>query len=720
VRSSAISRGRRLRAFAGLLFAALALSLATAAGAGDLDRSDIQRRFKPPLVVGERLRDVAAWPLTSELSPDAGPVGYAFESIDLAPIPGFEGTPMNLLVAIDASGKFIDVEVLRQHEPVFLGGLGPGPLIEFVRQYKDKSLLREVVVASTYGSALPGDRRIVLDGVAKATASVRIVNQTVLASALAVARKRLGFADPGETALPAVPKADSYEPLSFDQLVQRGYVKRLTLSNAQAEALFAGGDGAGVDDEALHDPQGLFVDLYVAYLNAPVIGRNLLGERAWQQLRSDLGDDRPAFWVAMRGRYPLHDESFVPGTPLSRLGLVQRNLPVELRDANRDYASGHGPADLSSALILAVPAQTGLDPGAPMDFKLTISRARGVILPVVTSVTATLAYPPATELFDYPPRPLPEWLLAWRGRIPDLIAISLALVLLTFVLARPRWIAREPRRLTRFRNAYLAFTLVFIGWYAQGQLSIVQLTGAIKSVAAGAGLASFLYDPVSLLLIAFTLVTLVVWGRGTFCGWLCPFGALQEFVWLLARRLKLPQARLPESVAKRLDRGRYLILATLLLSAAMAPGAAERLVEVEPFKTSITVGFDREWPYLAWAIGLLALGAFVYKFFCRFLCPLGTALALAGRLRLWRWLPRLDACGRPCQKCRIVCGYDAIARDGAIRYDRCFQCLDCVGIYHDVQRCGPQLFELRKGRTFVVHPLPAGRALKGPAAYHHG
>ncbi|HZV54802.1 MAG TPA: 4Fe-4S binding protein, partial [Rhodocyclaceae bacterium] len=338
----------------------------------------------------------------------------------------------------------------------------------------------------------------------------------------------------------------------------------------------------------------------------------------------------------------------------------------------------------------------------------TISRARGIILPVVTSVTATLNYPPDKALFDYPPRPLPEWLLAWRGRIPDLVAISLALVLLTVVLARPGWIAREPKRLSHFRNAYLAFTLVFIGWYAQGQLSIVQITGAIKSVAAGAGLASFLYDPVSLLLIAFTLATLVVWGRGTFCGWLCPFGALQEFVWLLARRLKLPQARLPAAVGKRLDQGRYLILVTLLLSAALAPAAAERLVEVEPFKTSITVGFDREWPYLVWAIGLLAAGAVSYKFFCRFICPLGTALAVAGRLRRWRWLPRIDACGQPCQKCRIVCNYDAIAGNGAILYDRCFQCLDCVGIYHDVHRCGPQLFELRKGRTFVVHPVRTG------------
>ena len=71
------------------------------AWAGDLDKSAIERRFQRPLHVGEKLRDVPAWPLTSELTPDAGPVAYVFESIDLAPIPGFDGSPINLMVAID-------------------------------------------------------------------------------------------------------------------------------------------------------------------------------------------------------------------------------------------------------------------------------------------------------------------------------------------------------------------------------------------------------------------------------------------------------------------------------------------------------------------------------------------------------------------------------------------------------------------------------------------
>jgi hypothetical protein len=399
----------------------------------------------------------------------------------------------------------------------------------------------------------------------------------------------------------------------------------------------------------------------------------------------------------------------VPGTPPPLLAVSQSQLPIEMRDANRDYARLPAFGELSSALILTAPAHAGLDPGRPIDFNFTISRARGMIMPVMTHKQVSLRYTPPAELFDFPPKPLPEWLQAWQGRLPDLVVIGIALLLLSGILLRPQSVSIKPRTLFLFRMGFLSFTLGFIGWYAQGQLSIVQITGAIKSLSAGAGLKSFLYDPVSLLLIAFTLISLAVWGRGSFCGWLCPYGALQEFVALLARALRVPQWRMPQRLSRLLARSRYAILALLVGSAAFAPAAAEKLVEIEPFKTAITVGFQREWPFLLWAIGLLLAGAFVYKFFCRFVCPLGAALTIGGRLRRWNWLPRIEACGQPCQRCRIACRYDAINPTGGIDYDECHQCLDCVGIYHDTARCGPKLLYAAKGKTIRIHPAKASR-----------
>ena len=110
----------RCRALAGLLFITLlGLLWLAPAWAGTLNKADIQRRFGVPFEVQDKLSDIPAWPVTSSLEKEVGPVAYVFESIDIAPLPGFEGSPMNFLISIDRKGNFLDVEVLQQREPVF-------------------------------------------------------------------------------------------------------------------------------------------------------------------------------------------------------------------------------------------------------------------------------------------------------------------------------------------------------------------------------------------------------------------------------------------------------------------------------------------------------------------------------------------------------------------------------------------------------------------------
>jgi len=547
--SRAVSFFCRLAAV-GLIAAA---GLFPAAHAGDLSKADIERRFEPPLHVQDKLSQIPAWPLTSELEPDAGPVGYVFESIDLAPVPGFEGTPMNFLVSIDRKGNFMNVELLRQHEPVFLGGLGEAPLREFITQYAGRNIKQQFLIAlnAARNRTGPADTRssqTTLDGVSKATASVRIVNQTVLGAALEVARAKLGFADRSKHGPAAQVRADIDDPVAFDEMLKNGMVGRLRLTNAEVEKLFVGTDGAEVDEEGLAQPEAVFT---------------------------------------------------VPGGQSSRLSMAQDGLFLELRDQGFEPKDITGPPPLNTSLLFGVYAEAGLDPGRPLDLTLTITRAKGMILPSLTHKTVTLKYAPPGRLFIYPPEPLPEWVLAWQQRWLDLSILSAALIVLSIALARPRWISVDARRLKIFRLGFLAFTLLYIGWYVQGQLSIVQVTGALKSLKSGQGLSSFLYDPISLLLIAFTLVSFVIWGRGTFCGWLCPFGALQEFVGLLGRKLRLPRLHIPLAVAKRLEWGRYIALAVLVGAAVFVPRQGESLNELEPFKTAITVGFDRSWPFAA-------------------------------------------------------------------------------------------------------------------------
>lgn len=670
--------------------------------AGDLTKADIERRFSHPYQVQDKLADLPAWPITSALEQHAGPVAYVFESIDLAPLPGFEGSPMNFLVSIDRKGNFIGIELLKQREPVFtfrdLGGKGDSLLREFIAQYAGRNIRQPFLISTGPTSNRTGQPRnhdgvAMLDGISKATTSVRIINQSVLDAAGKVARAKLGFAARNETGRAAQVRPDVYDAVSFDDMLKNGMVGHLRISNAQVEHIFAGTEGADVDERARTHPDEAFADLYIAYLNAPTIGRAILGNAQYQAVMKRNFNQHHLWWIASAGRYPIITDDFTPGAPVPRLAMSQGGTFLELRDQDYEPAVASAPPRLNASRLFGVNATSGMDPGRPLTLHLKITRAKGSVMPTLVSREVMLRYAPPASLFAYPPEPTPEWLLAWKARWIDLAVLSCALALLAMVLARPRRVALDASRLRRFRLGFLGFTLVYIGWYAQGQLSVIQLTGAIKTLHAGLSLASYRCDPISLLLIAFTLITFAVWGRGTFCGWLCPFGALQEFVDLLARRW-----RIPLHIARRMEWARYLVLAILVGAALLLPSQAETLNEIEPFKTAFTLGLERTWPYLAYTLAVLAAGAFYYKFFCRFVCPLGAAMSLGGRLRRFDWIPRRKECGQPCQRCTSACKYDAIESNGAVRYDNCFQCLDCVGIYHDRQRCVPIMLFEKKGK----------------------
>src|SRR5512138_2305852 len=209
------ARARRLPG-AALAAAALLLAAPGPARGGSLGRAELGRFFPEPYVVGEKERDVPVWPLFRNRGPPTHTldlVGYAFESADLAPVPGFAGTPVDLLVALGTDGEFLDVAVLSQHEPVFVGGVGEEPLVRFLAQYRGRSLKQNITVGG--GGARTthaGSTNVYLDGVAKATASVRIINQSVLASALKVARAKLGYSRARDPDLVAHVRTELYEP----------------------------------------------------------------------------------------------------------------------------------------------------------------------------------------------------------------------------------------------------------------------------------------------------------------------------------------------------------------------------------------------------------------------------------------------------------------------------------------------------------------------------
>ena len=176
---------------------------------------------------------------------------------------------------------------------------------------------------------------------------------------------------------------------------------------------------------------------------------------------------------------------------------------------------------------------------------------------------------------------------------------------------------------------------------------------------------------------------------------------MQELTNQIARKLKVPQITVPWGLHERLWPIKYIIFMALVGVAIASIPLAEQYAEVEPFKTAIILKFARSWPFVSFALVLLLAGLFIERFYCRYLCPLGAALAIPGRIRMFDWLSRYKECGSPCHTCANECFVQAIHPTGEINPNECLSCLHCQVLYQDDQKC-PVCIKKRKSREKIA------------------
>lgn len=662
-----------------------------------LSREALAERVIPPFLLGEPVNDKGVWTLENAGGQTAG---YVFETEPLAPLPGFSGAAINVLVMLDLEGRFVDVQLLDHNEPIFVSGLGQAAFEQFFTQYRGHSISAPMVVGTPYGETQGSSALVYLDGVTKATASVRIAHESILAATLQVAREKMQGVSNGP---PAYPDPAVDEALTWDDLVAQGLATRHRVSNAEVNAAFAGTLWEDDDPVAQDDPDGDYLDLWIVDIGPPSIARAVLDADSLAELQTFLtiSDHAEPILLVETGRHGLITEEFVRNTAPDLVSAEQFGLPVALRDSDLLFSLRDDLPDAlqeGTAMILRTDRRLGFDPTEPWTLHVEAVREHGSFMPQVGSVTLSSTQSTDARFFARAeaPRSLPPWRAALRERQADLIALALGLAVLLPVLF---WRQSALAGLTMFtpvRLGILAVMTGFVGWWGQGQLSIVTVIGVIRTAWEGGSYAFLLYDPFSLLVWAAAILGFVLWGRALFCGWLCPFGAMQEFAHHLGRLLRLPEVTVAARWDSRLKRVKYLVLAGLVALVFVAPGALDTAAEVEPFKTAVTTYFIREWYYVAYAVGLLVLSALIFKGFCRYLCPLGALMALGGLLRGRDWIARRAECGSPCQLCSVRCRYQAIPRSGQIDYTECFGCLDCVKIHDDTAQCVPLVLKARE------------------------
>ncbi len=180
-----------------------------------------------------------------------------------------------------------------------------------------------------------------------------------------------------------------------------------------------------------------------------------------------------------------------------------------------------------------------------------------------------------------------------------------------------------------------------------------------------------------------------------FCGWICPYGALHQFVrWLFGSGASAigPAERHPNRYRPS-QRVKYYVLAGLLVTAACGGLQIGLLDPLALLYRSFTgaalpalnlpasqlVGHSRVYQG-AWLIGFVLFGLsaanLIYpRFFCRVLCPLGALLGILAR-SWWRIQRNPESCTQ-CDHCRVNCE-GACEPQGRLRQAECFVCFNCL------------------------------------------
>ena len=643
--------------------------------------------------------------------------GYAFQTINVVDIPAYSGKPINLQVLLDPQGVIVDAYVLEHHEPILLVGIPIEKLHAFTAKYEGIKVDQRVVVGHS-----SDEKAVTIDAVTGATVTVMVVNEIVMRAAHDVAVS-LGLVEEkaGATQKPATVREDYYEPASWSELTGNGAIRRLHLTKGDIDQAFKGTEAEGIDEAAPEEVGETFIDLYATHLNPPTIGRALLGDAHYADLKEELKLGEHAVAVMASGEYSFKGSGYVRGGIFDRVQLRQFGNVISFRDMDfqrLDDVYAEGMPDFSEMAVFIVREHAAFDPGSPWTLELLVRRQTGPISGMFTSFELPYQMPEqyidrpqptAEELAAAEEANRPMWVNIWYQQSFQIGVILAALLLLTVILFMQDKLTQHPNFLKKLRHGYLIFTVVFIGWYALGQLSVVNVLTFVHALVQDFRWELFLTDPVIFILWVFTAASILLWGRGVFCGWLCPFGALQELINEAARKLKIRQYEVPFAVHERLWAIKYIVLLVLFGISLESMTMAEQAAEVEPFKTAITLKFDRQWWFVAYAVALLAINIFTRKVYCRYVCPLGAGLAITGRFRLFDWLKRRKECGNPCQVCANECEVQAIHPDGHINHNECHYCLDCQMTYHNENKCPPLI--LKNKRSKRGKKAPAGPTL---------
>lgn len=261
-------------------------------------------------------------------------------------------------------------------------------------------------------------------------------------------------------------------------------------------------------------------------------------------------------------------------------------------------------------------------------------------------------------------------------------------------LPRARRRVRRPNWTTRLRRiSQTLFVLVILGMSIRhnlvegdGQTASIDALcpfGAVETLWRFITTGQFVPKThLSNLVLGAGLLIGIVLAGSSFCGWVCPFGALQDALAWLRKTLHLPEI----TVSPKLDRIlRYGRFATLGLILFMTISTVKLwFSDFDPYRTLFGLewlfnfNLAEFWPAYLIIVLIVAGSLLIQRFWCRYLCPLGGLMSLLGHVSFLRIRRNAASC-KGCALCNAPCpvGIDVANAQDAVSTD-CIGCLACV------------------------------------------
>ncbi len=626
-------------------------------------------------------------------------LGYVMLSTDITDTPAYSGKPVVTLIGMDTTGKYVGVKVLKHSEPILLLGIPESALVHFNDQYLGKSVADKIEV----GPSRPDERVLGVDAISGATVTVIAQNQVMRLSGTSVARQ-VGILEP--VVRNAARFQSNAKHWSWAELVDQGLVQRLLVKPEQVGLARTG------------EP---FIEMWFGDLNHPDVGASVLGDAGYASLRSRIKDSEAAlFIIRTAGPESFKGSGFVRGGIYDRVQVKQGGDSFTFRDT--DYFNLYGieaagaPSYTESA-IFVIRAQ-GFSAAYPWKLAFLGNKVDKATGQRTFANFESKYWLPDALLQGGRPEVLEDeepWKRVWKTRALPIALFALLLLAVTVVYAYRERLTRLSTHKNKwpvnaFKYSAWALSIVFVGFGVMAQPSITQVLTWFHSLLFQWTWSLFLSDPFIFLFWIFIIATVFLYGRGLFCGWMCPFGSLSEAVYKVGGMLGLKrwQGHLPRAVHDKLKWLKYAIFFGLLAVSLFSMGLAEVLAEVEPFKTTFLVGIqNRAWPYGLFVCALLGMSLFIERPYCKYLCPLGAALAMPSTFR-WFGLRRKQDCNS-CKACAVGCGSLAIDAAGRIDHRECLHCLDCMVLYTDQKGCPPLAKERKRRERDGLAITPIGK-----------